>query len=146
MQEHIIHKWNEEDGLFHDQLVKIYQSKIEKLLPEYKRRCGTCDVCVDKVCKCVCVCVCVCVDVCVSDCFEKGKPWDFFHTCFPTTSPSKFPLKDATLHNGVGHCPILVLFSPCLIDHKQRAKAGEEPGELGKLRSKLLKFLAWSRH
>ena len=47
MQEHIIHKWKEEDGLLHNQLVKMYQSKIEKLLPlpEYKR-CGTCDFCV----------------------------------------------------------------------------------------------------
>lgn len=31
-------------------------------------------------------------------------------------------------------------------EHKQRAKAGEEPGELGKLRRKLLNFLTWSKH
>ena len=59
----------------------------------------------------------------------RGKPWDFFHTCFPTTSPSKFPLKDATLHNGVGHCPILVLFVS--MSHRTQAESKGGRGAWG---------------
>ena len=34
--------WGEEESLFHNKLVKLYQQGVEALLPEYKKAIGVC--------------------------------------------------------------------------------------------------------
>ncbi len=38
LQEYVIHHWLDTTPRFHNQLVQIYQKKVESLLPQYKER------------------------------------------------------------------------------------------------------------